>query len=127
MALVRWRFDDTTDSTFAVFEVNPNADGSPVRSRTLTAHNTLAVGGKDLIFEGSQDPLQITFSGLILSTTMLDMLTLWFGKRHQIQLTDDLGRVQFVMITKFTPKRVRASKNFWKHSYDCSATVVDWP
>lgn len=123
---VRWRFDDPTDSSFATFEINPDAGGTPARSITLTTQNTLAPGGKNIVFEGAEDPLNINFSGTILTQTMLALLNTWFSKKHQVQLTDDLGRVYMVMITKFTPKRVRSS-NFWKHTYDCTAIVVNYP
>lgn len=124
--VVRWSFLDPTDSTTAVFEINPNAGGTPARSVTLTTQNTLAPGGKNIVYEGAEDPLQLQFSGTILTSTMLALMNTWFTKKHQVQLTDDLGRTYMILITKFDPKRVR-SPNFWKHTYDCTAIVVDWP
>lgn len=125
--VVKWTFLDPTDSSTAQFDINPNEGGSIQYSKNITAHSTLAPGGKTLLFEGAQQAPEITFSGTILTQNMYDMMVLWFNKRHQIQLTDDLGRVMIIYITKFEPKRERARSYPYKHSYSCGATIVDWP
>jgi len=125
--MAKWRFDDLTDSTSYVFEINPNEGGSPQYKKTIQTSNTAAPDGKTLIFEGRDEPQQLTFSGTILSQAQYDAMVTWFNKRHQIQITDDLSRQFMVYITGFEPKRVRAVHFPYKHTYTVTYTVLDWP
>lgn len=125
--VVKWVFEDLTDLTTATFEINPNDGGTPPYEKNITTQNTLAAGGRTLLFEGSTKEQELSFSGAILTSTQLDMLIFWFTKRHQIQLTDDLGRVMMIYITKFDPKRVRKASNVHYHTYTVTAQIVDWP
>lgn len=124
--VVRWRFDDPSDSSFHVFEINPDAGGSPSYIKNVGYQNTVAPGGKTLIYEGADQPQTLEFSGNILSQDEFNAFITWFNKRHQIKLTDDLGRQMYIYITEFTPKRVRASLFPWRHTYDVKATVISW-
>ncbi len=126
-SVVKWRFDDPTDSTFAIFEINPDAGGSLPLQKTITSQSTLAPGGKTLLFEGSTVAPVLNFTGTILTQSMYNLYVLWFNKRHQVQLTDDLGRVMMIYVTQFTPVRVHHAGNFWFHTFTVNATIVDWP
>lgn len=123
---IKWRFDDLTDNTFAIFDVNPDTGGTPSRQMNLTTVQCIAPGGNAIVFEGAEQPQQLNFSGQIITQAELDMFNTWFTKKHQVQLTDDLGRIFMILFTQFTPKRIR-SNNFWRHSYDVSAIIVNSP
>lgn len=124
---VKWRFIDPVDSTEQQFEVNPNSGGNPTKERKMTARSTVVAGGRTIKFEGNVSPDKIQFSGLILNEVQLNLYMTWFEKLHQVQLIDDLGRSFYVMMDTFAPKRVRNGRNFWRHTFDATLTVVDWP
>lgn len=125
--VVRWIFFDPTDSTTQVFEVNPNEGGTQSYSKNITQSNTLTPAGRTLAFEGSKQTPEISFSGVILTETMLNLIITWFNKTHQILLTDDLGREMMIYITKFEPKRVRKPQIPFYHTYTVTALILDWP
>lgn len=123
--VVKWQFYD--GSTTEVFEVNPNEGGSPTRRKTMTYKNTAAPDGKTLVFEGRDEPGEISFSGTLLTQEQFDMFEEWWDKRQQVRITDDLGRQYWVYIHTFDAKRIRARSHPWKHEYTVEATILDWP
>jgi hypothetical protein len=125
--VVQWNFLDPVDNSTTTFDVNPKEGGSLSLQKNITAQSTVAAGGGIILFEGNEPVQEITFSGTIRTQTQFDDLVAMFDKRHQIQLTDDLGRTFMILITKFDPKRVRAVATPWKHTYTVTATIVDWP
>lgn len=124
--VVKWEFLDPTDSSTGQFEINPSEGGSPPYSKNMTGQSTVAAGGKTIIFEGAFNVPEISFSGTILSESQYGDMVHWFNLKHPIQVTDDLGRVFQIYITKFEPKRVRAQSYPWKHTYSCTAILMDW-
>lgn len=125
--VVRWKFDDPITLETWIWEVNPNEGGTPTYKKQMTYTQTTAPDGKTLVFEGADEPQTLTFSGTLLSQSQLDTLVTWYKKRHQIKLTDDLGREFWIYITGFAPKRIRNASQPWKHTYEINATIVDWP
>lgn len=124
---VPWRFYDPTVPEEWELQVNPNDGGTPANKKTITYQNTSAPDGLTLMFEGRDEVEQLAFSGVLLHQEQLQLFQTWFKKRHQVRLTDDLGRVFWVYITSFEPKRVRSRSHPWKHQYQATATVLDWP
>jgi len=128
MASPRWTFTDNSLATPVSykFDINPKDGGSPTYQKNIEIQNTLAPGGKVLLYEG-QDPVQtVEFTGTILEQAQYEAMILWFSKRHQIQMVDDLGRVYQIYITEFTPRRERAVHHYWKHSYSVKAIIISW-
>lgn len=123
---VAWNFFDPATLVTYTFTVNPNEGGTPTYKKNLTSTPTAAPGGVTLRFEGADEPLMFSWSGFVLTKEQLDAYIEWFNKRRQIRLTDDLGRVHYIYITKFTPKRERAFHSPWKFSYTCEAVALDW-
>lgn len=124
--VVKWEFFDSVVSETYTFEVNPNAGGAPKYEKNIQYTATTAPDGKTLIMEGANKPLDLEWSGTIITETQYNAYVTWFQKKRQIQLTDDLLRQFMIYIVSFTPTRVRSS-NFWKHTYTVTATVLDWP
>ncbi len=125
--VARWTFFDPYSSDTVTLSINPNAGGSPSLSKNITTAPTIVPGGRVIRYEGEKDPEMITFGGTIRDNAMIVLYAHWFNKRHQIQLTDDLGRTQMIMIQKFVPRRVRMGGNAWKHTFEVTAIVVDGP
>lgn len=126
MTSCRWTFYDPKTLVTYVFAVNPNAGGSPVRKKNVQTQATTAPRGITLYFEGADEPLSFEWSGTINDQAHLQAYKDWFDKRHQILLTDDLGRQFYIYITSFDPKRVRSYQHRWKHTYTAKATALDW-
>lgn len=127
MAVVRWRFYDPLVPETYIFDINPNEGGTPAFKKNVAYQNTAAPNGRTLMFEGRDEYQTFSFSGTILIEAHYNAFLYWWQKRHQIHVTDDLGRQFWIYITTFDPKRVRAAHHPWKHTYTCEATVVDWP
>lgn len=126
MAVVRWKFDDPILLTSYTFTINPSAGGSPALAKQFDYANTSAQGGKAIVFQGRDQVQKLTFDGVILDQASYDAMVLWFNKKNQIKVTDDLGRILYVIFETFTPKRERAVHYPWKHSYSVTATIVNW-
>lgn len=125
--VVRWNFLDTTTSTTYEFAINPSNGGNPVYKKNIAQQNTVAPGGKTLLFEGADSPQELSWDGTVLTQAQHEMFITWFQKRHQVQLTDDLGRSFMIYITEYTPTRQRSIHYPYKFSYNMKAIVVDWP
>lgn len=126
MARIPWVFTDPTDSTTYSFPINPKDDGSLQYEKQITYKNTSAPVGKTLIYEGQDQPKATSFSGTILSQTQYEAMVLWFTKRHQIQVVDDLGRTFMIYITAFKPSRKLSRTYPWRHDYTVEYTILDW-
>lgn len=125
--VVRWTvYDPDLDDTWT-FPTNPNAGAQPQYAKKITQQTTLAPDGKVLLFEGRDDAKTITFSGVILTEAHYLKMVEWYGKRRQLQLTDELGQVSWVYLTKFSPKRKHAVSHPWRMDYDAECIVIDWP
>lgn len=123
----RWTlYDPATDETWT-FAMNPSAGGSPALVKTLTYQATAAPGGQTLVFQGRQATQTLDLSGTLLTEAEYAFFeTAWYVQ-NQMLLTDDLGRQFWVVITEFSPTRVRAAHHPWKHTYNLKALVVNYP
>lgn len=127
MAVVRWVFHDpsnaTPDHTFAF---NPADFTGPSYEKSFVYQATAAPEGRTLVFEGRDTPKKITWNGTVYTQAEYEAMVLWWGKRNQIEITDDLGRTYSVITETFNPKRRKAYHFPWCHDYEASATIVDW-
>lgn len=121
----RWTLTDPTDDTSYTFEINPNDGGSPAHKKNFKSQGTTAPAGRTLLFEGADDPQQLQFKGTVLSQAQYEAMVLWWSKRYQITLTDDLGRSFPIYITEFTPERKRSRSHPWRHDYTVTALILD--
>jgi hypothetical protein len=123
---VRWIFHDPILDVNWTLPVNPNDGGSPPFQKTLAYVSPTAPDGKTIIFEGAEAVQALEFSGVLLSQEHYDGFVTWYRKRHQIRITDDLGRQFWVYIESFTPKRKRSATIAWKHDYTMRAVILEW-
>lgn len=124
---VRWHLTDPATSEDYEFEINPNEGGSPQRKRLVDSTPTVAPDGIPIIYEGRESPIELSWSGILRTEEQFNAIRKWYNKRHQILLTDDLGRTMWIYIIGFSPNRVRAQQAPWKHEYSIEARVLDWP
>lgn len=124
--VVKWTFYDAVEDTTYTFAINPNDGGSPDFQKNINYQATTAPSGKTVISEGLDKVQELTWSGTILDQAQYNAYITWWQKRRQIKVTDDLGREFWVYLVSFTPKRVRARSHPWKHTYDVTASILDW-
>lgn len=121
----KWVFYDPIVPESYTFSVNPNEGGTPGRTKKIGQQATAAPDGKTLLFEGRDEVQTIDISGTILTQAQLDAFTAWSDKRHQVRVTDDLGRQYWVYITTFSATRNRRASHPWHHSYQMSMLILD--
>lgn len=127
MPVSRWRLYDPILNQTYVFEVNPSAEGSPGRTRNLTANdsssNTLASDGTPLIYEGAEDIATMPLKGVCLTKSAYEGMLAWFSKPYLVLLTDDLGRQMQVRLESFKPKRAPLHHHPYRHTYAATVRV----
>lgn len=122
--VVRWVFTDPSDSSTWTFEVNPSDENFPGYEKRFVYQHTTAPDGIVLTFEGAAQVRKGSFSGVLTTESEFNTFYSWWDKRNQIQITDDLGRTQTVIIESFKPKRKRSHHHPWMHTYEISYSVV---
>lgn len=122
--VVKWTFFDPTVPETYTFAINPNTGGTPNRTKRINFESPAASDGSMILFEGREEPRRVEISGVILNQAQLDTFQAWYDKRHQIRLTDDLGRQYWVYITSFSATRNRRAHHPWHHSYQMQLTVI---
>lgn len=125
-SVTRWTFEDLTTSETYIFPINPVDATIPSITKTLVYSNTSAPNGKAIAFEGRDEVQKGSFTGKILSEQQYNDFETWANKRHQLIMTDDLGRAYSIYITDISFKRLRRSSNFWLHDYTVNFIIVDW-
>lgn len=125
--MARWTLYDATVPETYEFPINPSEGGTPGISKRIETQVAAAPDGTTILFEGRDEPGRLNLSGTILDQAHLDALTAWSLKRHQVRITDDLGRQYWVYITRFNPTRNRRAHHPWHHSYQMELVVVDVP
>jgi len=119
-----WQLYDPVTLVTVSLDINPNDGGTPGLSKSVNSEATIAPDGIPIFYQGSDAPQTMEFSGFVYEEDQLDVLTEWAAKNRIILITDDLDRAYRVMITSFTPKRIRRSRKPFYHSYTISAIVM---
>lgn len=119
-----WIFEDEYASTVYELEVNPQEASMPSVVKTYTPSATAA--GQQIIFQGRSPSQQLSCSGIILTEDQYNTMREWARLEKQIKITDDLGRVFWVYIKSFAPRRVRSSQYPWTHEFSMTAVVLSW-
>lgn len=121
---VPWIFKDVVNDEEYEFAVNPLDTSIPSVEKSVATQYTTA--GKAINFEGRSKPQTINFSGTILTEQHLNAMNYWFEKSSQINLSDDLGRKYWIVITNFAPTRQYTPDFPWRHEYSADAIILSW-
>ena len=124
-ARIPWVLRDPQTSDEYLWDINPNEFSLPY-TKSLTYKSSAAPDGKTLVFEGRDEVQDISFSGVILTEAQYEELIVWFNKRYQLELEDDLGRTFFIYFTSFNMTRKRSTQHPWRHEYNGNMVIVDW-
>lgn len=120
----KWVFSDPTNGDRYTFLANPTGD-SPQYAKTLTYQATTSPNGAIVIYEGADQPTVWSVTGDILTQGQYQSFVTWYSKRHQFQVTDDLGRVRWIYLTQFQPVRKNSRWFPWRHTYTLSGYVFN--
>ena len=124
LARVPWIFQDVASDDVYEFAVNPLDATVPSIQKNISTQYTAS--GQPINFEGRQSVGKISFSGTILHEAHLNAMNEWAAKSTQVNLSDDLGRKYWVVITSFSPTRQYVPQYPWRHEYSAEATVLSW-
>lgn len=122
--VTRWEFFDGTNTW--VVPVNPNEGGSPTMQKNITTHTNLGPNRHSILQEGESGPVQISFSGVILTQAHLETFETWFDKKLMLDLTDDLGREFQGVLSAFEPTREYRPNRPWFHRYSATFLVAGY-
>lgn len=121
---IPWYLREYDSSDVYELAINPLSSTSPSIQKTFTVQKTTT--GNPVIFRGRDQVETIVCSGTILHEAHFRALEEWSKKSKQVELTDDLQRKFWIVITSFTPTRRYHASYPWRHEYSFEATVVDW-
>lgn len=124
MAVQRWVFHDPVANQSYTVAMNPLDQSGPTRTKTIGYSTSAGPGFTALIYEGRENPPEMTMSGTILTKDHYLAFESWYARRVPITITDDLSRVFTVYLKSFSPKRVRSAQYPWKHTFDLVAIVM---
>jgi hypothetical protein len=124
MAGWKWVLNDPVTDEEYVFEINANSGGSPTLQKTIQFVSPCAEDGNWVIFEGRDAVPQATYSGTLVSKAQYNALVYWFNKRVLFTLTDDLGRIQVVYFTEWTPTRKFSVNYPWLHDWQMVGYIL---
>jgi hypothetical protein len=125
--VVRWTLQDLSTLETYQFPVNPREDDTPGWEKNFQYTNTSAPDGRVIVTEGRDNVRRGGFSGIIYTEGQYNALYSWWDKRNQLQLTDDLGRSHKIILESFRAKRKRSFQHPWRHDYEVTYVIVDWP
>ena len=125
-ARIPWLFYDASTGDSYSLPINPADEGSNMRRKSFDIQNTSAPGGKVLIFEGRDEPRTASWTGTLLTEDQYNKFIDWFEKRHQFQVTDDLGRGHMVYIQGMDVRRRRSYQFPWRHEFTIEVNYLDW-
>ena len=135
MALrVPWVFTDPVTSDVLHLSINPKEDqGSFAIQKQVSYSNTSGVKrptpstpeSATVIYAMGAEPSIVSYAGNLYTQQQLTDLQTWFTKEYPIQIEDDLGRKNLVMIETFEVTRVRSGNHPWKHSYTFTGVILE--
>jgi hypothetical protein len=122
---MKWELYDPQTGESYSFLINPLSWNLNPLVKNMT-NQPASHGSRQISFQGRNQPQTMTFSGTILEESEYSALQRWANKRNQVKLTDDLGRIMWIYIMRFSPQRQLSPNNPFYFSYSIEATILDW-
>lgn len=124
--MTKWEFYDHVTGDTINLEVNPSDVSMTDITRSVSQQGTTSPTGKRVMFEGRRAPQTMTLDGVTFTKGQYQTFAHWANKNYQFRLTDDLGRVFWVYVTRFAPNRRANFYQPWLADYSIEVTVLDW-
>lgn len=124
--MIRWKLETLDLATTYVFEINPNAQSSPLLPRDIQwdFHPSTGFTGR----RAGRTPHAWSFSGVLRSQDQYDALLEWVGKRAKVYLTDDRGDRFTLRLLEFKPVQSAGARSRhapWRMTYQVTALVYE--
>lgn len=122
--IIRWTF--RSGGQFARVPINPREMSTPTTARNMQWAWGAAPGaimrGVDL---GVDQPAAWTFTGVLLTKSHYDLLSLWTRGLATVQITDHLNRTFETIIQKFDPvERLPTASREWRADYTMTCLLL---
>jgi hypothetical protein len=127
MPAFRWTVSDPTVPETVVLELNPSSGGAPSRAKNLTDQGTTAPDGRHIFYEGQDEVATDQWTGTVLTQAGYEQLDDLYNRRHQLLVTDHLGRQQWVYLKTLKWKPAWTPNHPWKHDYTIDIVHIDIP
>lgn len=127
MGRVAWTLTSTDASpeTYS-FEVNPKTDaGSFSITKSQNYIESAGPNGQTLIHERVDDPIKVSYSGVLLTELQYDALVTWAAKEDPVILTDDLGQSSSILIDSLEFTRAPRRHYPWRHEFTLTGFVME--
>lgn len=121
---VRWTLHDPLTDETITFPCNPREGGLPALEKKATA--TASTQGNPVVWQGRDVVPTVDFSGVIISEEHLTFMIAWYETERILVLTDHLGRVSRVWLTKFVPVPRNRHNNPWSATYTATYMFFGW-
>lgn len=124
---VAWRLETLDAAETYSFEINPNAQDSPFRNRSISWNfhpNTGFTGQRS-----GRTGYEWTFSGVLRTQAQYDAMLAWVAKGVKVHLFDDRGDKLLLRLTKFSPTQqggARTRHAPWRWTYTMNALVYEY-
>jgi len=126
MSRIPWSLETLDGLDVLVFEVNPKSDsGSFGVNKGISYSVAAGPSNSSVIHETTDEAQQVSYSGVLLSSTQYDALDLWFSKEEPVILTDDLGRSTLVYLDSLEYSRAPKRHYPFRHDFSFTAFVLE--
>lgn len=121
----RWTFETMGPGaqTWTV-PINPNQGGTPPEETGVVTEAPVHPEGTPQVFIGPDVVSPTQTSGVMLTLEHLHLLQDLRRRRRPLKLTDDLGRVMIILITRLDPQRRYSATYFGRHDYTLTYLVL---
>lgn len=119
----RWMLEDPTDGTTLTFVLNPTGADSTNLARLITAHNTTAIDGQPILFEGARQAKTWKFTGTVQTLTDRQALESWVAKPYRVYISDDFGVTYIIKLVNVTMTPVRDINEVGNHKYEATCLL----
>ncbi len=123
--MAAWTITDNSTGSPVVmtFDINPVTFDPPGRNTNIVVSLTTAPNGQTLLFQGRDNPGELSFTGAVLTQSFYNKLDAEKDKNYPLVLTDDQGNTWNIVFRSWRWTRLRRTNN-WRFDYQTTAIVV---
>lgn len=117
-------FSDRNSVETYTFAVNPDSVKQGFGEFSVNTEATVVSNGQVIAWEGSQQPVEWTWSGRVLDEAQYRAMERWGTTRQRVYVTDHFLRRFLVKIERVRMSPVRDRTRPWHHTYEMTASVL---
>jgi hypothetical protein len=117
-------FSSLTSVDTYTFVVNPDSVKQQYGGAIISSEATTVSNGQVIMWEGSAQPVEWTWSGRVLDQAQYLALEAWGTTRQRVYVTDHFRRRFLIKIESVSFQPVRDRTRPWHHTYSMTASVL---